>query len=486
MESTLPSETKGAGAFEPASANRAVSKQRRRYRLRRLLALVLLAVVAWLGVPPAMVGIHLFRARQSFDEIDVDAAIASLHRAEWWQSHFPIASRRAEVQYLLGAAYRRSEHFGRAHERFGRARELGYQEMDVARQELLMQFQMGYVNDTEITLATSLLRGTSDSEAEDVYEALVTGYLSEFRVQDAENCVNYWLLWRPDSLRGHLTRAHFLGSISDTVRLKAELREVLKIDPKRVRERLALAESLVSETNVDEALVECEICRRLAPGDPRVHLRLGVCLYHKGRPEEAKRELEAALAAGLDPTRQLEALTILAQLAAGSGDFETAVRHYTESVKLRPNDAPAEYGLGTCYSKLGKDDLAKPHLDRAKRLTQQSDRLAVINQHLALDAGNVDLRLEAAAIMVDWGREADAASWMLSVLRCDPTRREANELVAAFYEKHGKTDLAKQHRDAAQAAADQQRREGAPSRPATTGTESSGPVAPDKPSPGAE
>jgi tetratricopeptide (TPR) repeat protein len=482
METTLPSETRGAGEIEPATVDSTAPKKRRRFARRQMLALVLLAAVAWLGVPPAIVGIHLFRARQSFDNVDVDAAIASLHRAEWWQSHFPSASRRAEVQYLLGTAYRRNEHFGWAHECFIRARELGYAKLDVDMQELLLQFQMGYVKDTELTLATSLLRGTSDSDAEDVYEVLVTGYLSEFRAVDAENCVNYWLLWRPESLRGHLTKAHFLGSISDTVRLKAELREVLKIDPRRVNERLALAESLVSETNVDDALVECEICRRLAPEDPRVHLRLGVCQFHKGRPEEAKRELETAVAIGLDPTRMLEALSILAQLAAGTGDFETAVRYYTESAQLRPNDAAAEYGLGTCLSKMGKDELAKPHLDRAKRLTEQSDRLAVIKQHLTLDAGNVDLRLEAAAIMVEWGREADAASWMLSVLRCDPTRREANELVAAFYERNGKAELAKPHRDAAQAAADQH----VPFRRATTDPESSRTAAPDTPSLGAE
>ncbi|HEV3004546.1 MAG TPA: tetratricopeptide repeat protein, partial [Pirellulales bacterium] len=172
------------------------------------------------------------------------------------------------------------------------------------------------------------------------------------------------------------------------------------------------------------------------------------CHFQLGNLEDAKREFEAALAAQLEPAGRLLALSKLGEIASGDCDAESAARYYDEALKLRPHDAAAAYGLGTALRKLGKRELAETMLHRSQVLMQQDDRLADVNELLTKNPGDVKLRLEVARIMVDQGRQADAATWMLSVLRYDPAQRDAHELLAEFYESHGKPDVARRHRNA--------------------------------------
>ncbi|HEV3022188.1 MAG TPA: tetratricopeptide repeat protein, partial [Pirellulales bacterium] len=170
--------------------------------------------------------------------------------------------------------------------------------------------------------------------------------------------------------------------------------------------------------------------------------------FQLGRPDEARRELDAALAEGLNPQLRVQALVALGQIAMDASDYEQSARYYEQAVKTVPADSAAEYGLGTALSKLEKHDLAKPHLQRSRVLEVQTGRLAEINRLLAASARDVSLRLEAAQILHSQGFESEAASWMLSVLRYDPRQREAHELLARFFEKQGEADLAQLHRAA--------------------------------------
>ncbi|HUY37133.1 MAG TPA: tetratricopeptide repeat protein [Pirellulales bacterium] len=420
---------------------------RREGRWRR--AIWMLALVTVFGViagkflaPRAFVAYDLYQARRAMALVHPTEALSWLQAAERREPD------RAEVQFLLGAVYRRSGAFRPARQHLERALALGYSRKEVERQDWMMLFQMGHVSEVEPLLTKLLERGVSDELAEDVYEAMVIGYLSDHRVREAGVFSDYWIGWRPDSLRARLMRAYMYEGVFNLEKLQSELGEVLRIDPRRVTQRLRLVKMLLDQKQVNEALAECEICREHAPGDPRVSVRLGICHYQLGRLDEAKRELESALAASLEPSSRLEALMILGQIASAAHDFELARRCCQEALELRPYDGTAAYGLGLALSKLGQNELARQYLESSKRLMEQGQRLAEIDQELIKNAADVGLRLEMARIMLDQGRRPDAAAWMQTVLRYDPKCREAHELLAEFYEEHAKPELAQAHREA--------------------------------------
>ncbi|HEV3023410.1 MAG TPA: tetratricopeptide repeat protein [Pirellulales bacterium] len=408
-----------------------------------LLVAAALAFVAWWAAPGALVRYDVLRARRALAELEPDEA------CRWLQAAEARSPERAEVHYLLGSAHRRARRYRPAKQCFERAERLGWSKRDLERERMMMTFQMGQVERAEPYLRKLLEQDCGDEVAEDIYEALVMGYLTEFRVSEASTCLTYWVEWRPDSVRARVWRAQFYGSMHDEGKLQAELREVLRIDPGRLGERMWLAQSLVDQNQVEAALAECEIGRRQAPVDPRVSLVLGLCRFKQGRQDEAQRELEAAAAKIADPPRKLQALVLLGQIASAEGDYERAVRHYEAATQCNPGDASAEYGLGTALSNLGNPQGGEPHLKRSHELERQLNRLNEISSALVKDIENVELRLEASHIALDQGRKNDAAVWMLSALRYDPMRREAHEFLADYYQAHGEVDLAQTHRDMA-------------------------------------
>jgi tetratricopeptide (TPR) repeat protein len=412
--------------------------------------LALCALFAWFFGPRALVGYDLYQARRALAKPDVPAALRFLTAAEKREPD------RAEVQYMLAAAFRRGALFKPALEHLERAKALGYPRRELERQEMMLRFQMGDVDELGPALTELLKRGGSDEVAEEVYEAMVLGYFSEYHIVEAEMILNHWLEWRPDSVpaRLYLVRLYLSHGIhADSPQLEKDLRAILEIDSQQLDARLLLTDFLMHSKRLPEALAECEILRKQEPSDPRVGIELGLCHFQLGHMDESRREIEGSIERVKDANLVMQGLITLGQIAAADQDWQRAVEHYTSAVRLRPYDAVANYSLGTAMSKLGKSDEGEEQLRRYKVLQDQQLRMGEINDALVQDAGNVELRLEMATILIEQGRQADAAFWMLSVLRYDPNRREANEMLADFYEEAGKVRLANEYRDAARSGA---------------------------------
>ncbi|HUY34564.1 MAG TPA: tetratricopeptide repeat protein [Pirellulales bacterium] len=421
---------------------------RRWLRIVSLLALT--TGLVWLARPlarGAMLRLDLHRARDALAEKRLDQAITWLEAAEGRRPD------EVEAQYLLGVANRRLGRYYIAKEKFAIAERLGWPKKDLERQRNLMLFQMGYLREAELYLIGLLETDVADDDAAEIYDALAAGYLAEFRIFEAMACLDHWLAWQPRSIPAHQSRAEVMLSLNRNGDYQAELREILKIDPSRIAERLALAQWLSDETQVDEALAECELCRRQAPDDARVHLIMGLVIHRKGLMAEAKRELETAISKPLDPRNRTQALITLGQIAAEARDYESAALRYREAARLTPETPTAPYALGTVLETLGRHEEAEREIDRSRVLQEQFEEMQDIRRDLLQDTSNAALRVKAAKILLDQGDKTGAANWMLSALHSDPDLREAHEMLADYFEEKERSDLAQHHRDAARRVA---------------------------------
>jgi Flp pilus assembly protein TadD len=330
-----------------------------------------------------------------------------------------------------------------------RAGELGWPKKDLKRQRMMMLFEMGHVRTAEPYLEKLLAQGTDDGTADEVYEALVRGYLTEFRVREAVACLDFWIAWRPRSIPPRHWRTEVYRRVRDAPSLQAELHEILRIEPRRLSERVALGESYLESNQVQQALEQFELCRRQAPDDARVLVGLGSCEHRLGRHDEARRELLAALAKDPDDVHCSAALAALGELATEAGDLEMAVRYFQKASQLSPADPRPQYALGSALSQIGKAELAKPFFERWRVLSDQNGRMLHIVRELVTASDDTRLRLEAAEILLDQGRKDDAARWLLSALRYDPKLREAHAKLGDYFDDQGDAQRARRHRDAA-------------------------------------
>lgn len=109
------------------------------------------------------------------------------------------------------------------------------------------------------------------------------------------------------------------------------------------------AEALEVQGRWDEAAAEYRKILDINPMLPGIHARLGRALLSRPHPsptevEQARKDFEEEIE--IDPSNAA-AEFILGQLAEDSGDFATAVKHFTRSTKIDNAFAEAFLGLGT-------------------------------------------------------------------------------------------------------------------------------------------
>ena len=65
------------------------------------------------------------------------------------------------------------------------------------------------------------------------------------------------------------------------------------------------------------------------------------------------------------------------------------------------------------------------------------------------EPNNNDYRLEVATILIDQGEEEPAAMWLQTILNDDPNHLPSHQLLAGYYSKTGRFELARVHKERA-------------------------------------
>lgn len=414
-------------------------------RWRLFSALLLLAAFAAIG-PYAwrqwQFYSHIKAARYALAQFLAQNALNELTEAE------EIRPDSAEVEYLQGVANRKAGNIGEVRAHLERAMQLGWPKKDVRFQLTLLAFQSGDRN-AELDLRQSLMRPMDDETAEQIYESLALGYLSEYRVNDAMLVLSYWSDWRPDRIRPRLLRAEVFDLTSLRPQEEEEYRKVLEADPECYAAHLGLAHVLQSNRDGEQALEHFRFCHREWPDDPVAGLGVAACLQQLGRVEEAKQVLSEMRAQKLLPHPQ-RAVTLseLGEMAEQDRDLAAAIKLLSEAVELDPYNPRWHYQLGVCLAKTGRKDEAKRHTERSQELDRLHERRSDLEQELINFPNDPDIRFEIGEILGKLGRQKPSAAMMLGTLRYDPTHRGAHTALVRYYEEIGRDDLAEKHRAA--------------------------------------
>lgn len=389
---------------------------------------------------------HLRQARLALDKGVADNAVLALRSA------IKLRPEAAEAHFLLGVSNRRAGHLDQVRAPLDRAEQLGWSRRAVNRQRVLLAFQAGD-RAAEAELRESLERPMTDEVAEETCEALALGYLSEYRLIDAQTCLDYWIAWQPGCVRARLLRAELPWVSGDRQKQLDEYHEVLKLDPENYTAHQTLAHLYLAQHKIDEALKEYSWCRQVWPADPIAQLGVAACLQHQGKLEEAMQAYEKLYRSEAPPHQRAYLLSEIGQVYLNNSDYEQAVKVLSESVELYPYDPTAQYSLGSALSKLGRKEQAKVHLDRAKQIEGYREQLADVERQIATHPDDPEMRFQAATALKHLGHAKASAAMMLAVLRWDPNYRPAHAALAEYYREIGRDDLADEHGVAAEADA---------------------------------
>lgn len=174
-------------------------------------------------------------------------------------------------------------------------------------------------------------------------------------------------------------------------------------DPTSYQARRLQAESLESNGKQDQAVVIYRDILKDHPNVPGIHYRLGQIALDQagdaGSTDAAQEEFEKEVA--VDPGNA-SAEFILGELARRQGDWDVAIRHFTQASKLDAGFSEAYLALGMSLAASGRYAEAKPPLQHYVHLQPDDPsghyQLAIADTHTGdQDGARREMALQAQA-----------------------------------------------------------------------------------------
>ena len=157
-----------------------------------------------------------------------------------------------------------------------------------------------------------------------------------------------------------------------------EFDAAIKADPKFAMAYAGLGEaqwamytSINDKTWADKAMASTAMATKLEPNRPAVRYAAGITLFRSGRYEEAKQELEKAIA--LQPTAE-EATRLLGRVLMRQHKIDEGLAQFNKALAIRPNSVMLHTEMGLALFNEGRYKEALDAFEKAVSLAPNSAR----------------------------------------------------------------------------------------------------------------
>jgi tetratricopeptide (TPR) repeat protein len=356
-----------------------------------------------LRVWPRSAEVHLLAARSARLTMDLDAAEAHLNRVLQLQGG---ASEEVQVEFLL------------------------------------LRVQAGEVDEVAPVLLDTVEKG--NPQAPIILETLARACMHRLRYKLAWACLTRWIEFRPDEIKPYHWRAWVLERLGNSKGAMADYRHVLELDPEMMSARLRVAEMLLEDKQVLEALPHLERLYKRSPDDPQVRARLGQCRLLQGRTKEARELMESAV----PQMPQDPALFVaLANLELQEGRGAEAERRLRAVLEAEPSDTETLFVLASALQLQGKTEESAAVLRDYERTKKSVERINdLLTNVLDTRAAKADDYAEVGRLLLEIGRDKQGAYWLDRALQMEPGNQQAHRALAVYYDRRGDAANAAIHR----------------------------------------
>jgi tetratricopeptide (TPR) repeat protein len=307
---------------------------------------------------------------------------------------------------------------------------------------LLLRVQTGEVDEVSPLLIDLIEKGHPESPI--ILDTLARAYMHLLRYKPAFACLTRWIEIQPEAARAYQWRGWVLERLNRAKAAAQDYERALELDPDLMLVRLRVAEMLLEDKRVPEAVPHLERLYRQAPDNSEVQARLGTCRFYQNQTQEARRLMEAALP---QLPRDAPLLISLAKLDFQEGRATDAEQRLRQAIQIDPSEYEALYTLVSVLQSQGRAKESAGILKEYQQRKERVDRANKLLQEIGDNptAGPAEFA-EIGDLLMSTGREHLGVYWLQQALERDPAHRPAHLLLADYYEKKGDHAKAESHR----------------------------------------
>jgi len=346
-----------------------------------------------------------------------------------------------EVHFALARVSRRIGKFDQALKHLQKAKQHNWLTSQIKLENLLLKAQSGYLPDATKQLETILQEGHQD----DVYilEALIIGCIQTNFFSDANGWATIWIRQHPDDWLARYWHGVILEGANQHALAKEEYQKAIELNPNGFDTHLRLAEVLMHEKSLKEAMAHYEKALASDPENPAALLGLARCQQTFSTPDATKATLNRLIE--LHP-ESIGAYSLYSKLAIEEFRPQEALEWLIKAQAVDPNDRITNQKLVEILHQLNRDDEARQIERRMQEQERQLTRLDDINKELLSQPKDVVLRNEAGSILLQLGKPEKALHLFFSAFLIDRKNQPAKEGMQKCLQKMGDKELIERYR----------------------------------------
>jgi Flp pilus assembly protein TadD len=353
-----------------------------------------------------------------------------------------LSPRSGRAHYLAAQTARRSGQIELAEEELQNCEDLGWPRSGIHFERSLLALQQGQI-DPLLEQEQRLRVRENNPDRFLILEALALGYLRTYRLQLALECLNVWQMGQPHSPGALLRRGWVHDRLDHLAEAEKDYRQLLELRAGNREATERLAGTLLRQHKCAEAAELLEGLRQTGPQDAAIELAMGRAHLGLGQNAAARRVLnDLAERQPNDAGVRLE----LGKLALSEQRLTDACDLLTQAAALAPHAYEPHYQLLLCLRRLNAEKEAVALAGRLKEIEGDLKEMADLTDKLQRQPSDPELRFRIANIFFRHGESAEGERWLSGVIQLAPDHIGAHRLLAEHYERIGKPQRARPHR----------------------------------------
>lgn len=380
--------------------------------------LLICMILAWL-MGPAIVK---WQVRKSLADRNLGAADSWLSRLEW------LAPNDAEAWFLRARLARKRGDWSHVRESLLKARQLGVSVDRLEREQWLTLAQSGQMRLAEPHLS-KLLTDPQDDGAE-ICEAYVNGYFLNYRMTEALRLLDAWIADFPKDTEPRIIRGKIRIDQQFLKEAEADFRSAWTLDPQSTSAGLQLADVLILERKIEEALKVYQQLKQQSAAHVNAQIGEAKALRLLNRPAAAG---EIARRILVQQPNNREARLELALAEMDLEHLSEAVAILKQALQQNPRSLMVRQALAKCLRATGNSEEAVEHakyVEEAQAALQKADALAMkVVEH----PDDIRARYEIGMAFLKYAVPERGIQWLKSVLNYDPNHEAAKRAIEAYH-----------------------------------------------------